>query len=144
MTEIARDLVSRLDTISISTATTCGTTTTTQGYTTEVLHATLTNLVRKELEQMKQRQRENLGAVSTDVEVLVGGATSASANSLLRSQLEQRLTKLENLIGGVNAAGASSSMGIMKRLEEAETVLQHVDKNDVELVSSRAKLIRYL
>jgi len=96
------------------------------------MHASLTNLVQNQMQKIAKQHEQPPQYLEK------------SENSTLpRSHLlvEQKLAMLEKIVG--TQTGASSSSSIVQRLAEAERLVSCIDKEGIDALASKAKLIRY-
>jgi len=126
ITQMARDLASRLDILSIGASGTSSTDA--QG---KAMHASLTNLVQNQMQQITKQHEQPPQHLEKSENL-----------ALPRSQLllEQKLVMLEKIVG--TQMGASSSSSIVQRLAEAERLVSCIDKEGIDVLASKAKLIR--
>eukprot|EP00565_Helicotheca_tamesis_P006211 CAMPEP_0185724586 /NCGR_PEP_ID=MMETSP1171-20130828/1023_1 /TAXON_ID=374046 /ORGANISM="Helicotheca tamensis, Strain CCMP826" /LENGTH=375 /DNA_ID=CAMNT_0028392467 /DNA_START=106 /DNA_END=1233 /DNA_ORIENTATION=+ len=104
----------------------------------------LTELVQLEMDKLsaaakKEEGKEGVSAESNKIVYeLYGNAASAAAAP---SNLEERLRKLELLLGSSSKDG-DATVTVLKRLEQAENLATRVDEASLEKAAARAKVIR--
>jgi len=139
MTQMARDLASRLDSIGTISHTLSSSAVSSAGQETAI-HASLTNLVQDQIQQIK-----NLNFQDIQKPALIRKDADSYSSSTISQiiLLEQRLTQIEKVLGSNGAdLKIPSSSSILQRLEDAEHIVSCLSKEGLDLMASRAKFIR--
>lgn len=116
----------------------------TKATTTRIMeHDDLTRLIRNQVKTLQQEKTSG-GASETSTpstgvvyELYGNGGSSAGAPT---TTMEDRLLKLEKLLGSSQQHGANKSL--VNRLEELESLVKTVDATALEQTATRAKVIR--
>lgn len=165
LTQLARELSSRLDVLSNQHGIVAGT----GGNNNRTLSDNLTRLVREELAKASSSSSDTASAAAATSESGAGGivyelyASSATghvgptsaASAASEASIAERLGRIERAVGSSNASaivstsaasGGESDSGsgrsVLERLEEAERMAGRVDAKALDAAAARAKVIR--
>lgn len=139
MTQMARDLASRLDSIGTISPALSSSVVSSAGQETAI-HASLTNLVQDQIQQIKNLNMQDVPKTAP-LRKDTGSSSSSTVSHIIL--LEQRLTQIEKFLGsnGPDPKVLSSS-SILQRLEDAENIISCLNKEGLDLMATRAKFIR--
>lgn len=142
MTQMARDLASRLDSIGTISPAALSTSVISSAGQETAIHASLTNLVQDQIQQIKNLNMQDVPKIAP-LRKDTGSSSSSTVSHIIL--LEQRLTQIEKVLGsnGANPKVLSSS-SILQRLEDAENIVSCLNKEGLDLMATRAKFIRYV
>lgn len=142
MTQMARDLATRLDSISMGTTATLSTSFAAAAGQDAAIHASLTNLVQDQIQQIEKLQQQQPQQQPHSRKDTDSDTASTISHLVL---LEQRLTRIEKALGtNTIDLKVPSSSSIIQRLEDAERLISGINKEGLDLIASRAKYIRYV